>query len=136
VQVASWCLDPARGGHAAGLPRREAGRPDQPLDRGRGGIVVRGVEQHGQRVAVGVRGERVRAKRAEGLDVVRGCQPRSDRPSYRARPTGHHGNAAIRASFDDHRPRLPVGDYSDLLLRRRLTRRELASRLSGCSGGS
>jgi hypothetical protein len=31
-----------------------------------------------------------------------GCQPRSDRPSDRARPAGHHGNAAIRISFVEH----------------------------------
>lgn len=81
MQVASWCLDPPCGRHAAGLPRLEAGRPDQPLDRCRGGIVVCGVEQHGQRVAVGARGESVRAERAEGLDVVRarGKQSRDDR---------------------------------------------------------
>src|SRR6266699_1939623 len=71
VEVASGCLNPARGRHAARLPRLEAGRSDQPLDRRRGGIVVCGIEQHGQWVAVGARGEGVRAKRAEGLDVVR-----------------------------------------------------------------
>ena len=45
MKVASGCLDPARGRHAAGLPRLEAGRSDQPLDRCPGGIVVCGVEQ-------------------------------------------------------------------------------------------
>jgi hypothetical protein len=35
------------------------------------------------------------APAVQGDNGMVGCQPRSDRPSDRARPAGHHGNAGI-----------------------------------------